>query len=505
MHRHFGKGVIWLVTLLVFIALEGLLSWVTWEVYEGKKAFILERNSAVFADVHRSTRLAYTKLTKLLYDEVINKPDIIAIFKKADEADPQLQAKVRNQLYERLLPTFRRLKALNLRQLHFHLSDGTSFLRFHRPEKFGDSLVGVRYSVELANREKRYVEGFEEGRVYNGFRHVFPLFDETGNHLGSVEISLSFDALRNDMEMTTGDHIDFAIRRDLVERKVWPEAQAHYRPSLISPDYLYERRDASERLGHAEYDAVAGGIAEEASALMAQNRRFALYRKGYVIVFEPVSNVEGAEGAAYLIGYNATNAVNEILESSVTLWGVSSFVVLLTTLLLYLLMDKMSHISKVATYDMLTGLLNRNHLTQRIEDEMARTARTRDPFSIIFLDIDNFKGLNDLFGHELGDRVLKQVAALLKENIRRNDIVGRWGGEEFLVCLPHTGCDAAAVVAEKLRQAIASDDFEIGKSVTCSFGVACHSEDEHFEATISRADGGLYRAKAEGKNRVVVL
>ena len=163
----------------------------------------------------------------------------------------------------------------------------------------------------------------------------------------------------------------------------------------------------------------------------------------------------------------------------------------------------MVQISALATYDPLTRLYNRSSLTNRIEDEMARVKRTKDTFTIIYLDVDNFKSMNDRFGHETGDRVLQKLSELLVENVRRNDAVGRWGGEEFLVCLPHTDHDEGMIVAEKLRQAVATEDFEIGESVTCSFGLTVYEEGETIDTLIARADEHLYHAKAEGKNRVL--
>ncbi len=505
MEQHFKKTTIWIVTLLVFFVLEGVLSLIAWQMYEGKKAFILERNSKVFEDVYQSTRRAYKNLTKLLYEEVINRPDVIAIFERAREGDPQIQAEVRRELYERLKPTYDRLQALNLKQLHFHLPDGTSFLRFHRPEKFGDDLSSVRYSVMKANRDKGYVEGFEEGRVYNGFRHVYPVFDARGNHLGSVETSLSFNALRLDIESTTGEHIDFVVRRDIVEKKVWDRERSNYGPSLVSPDYLYEKVDPSERHRRHDHDSVTLSIAKEAEALMRKGHRFALYAEGYIVTFEPITNVEGSAAAAYLIGYSKSNAVGEVLESTLTLWWLSSALIVLASVLFYMLMLKVSHVSRLATYDALTELLNRSAMTRRLEDEAARTERTHDTFAILFIDVDDFKALNDRFGHETGDRVLKHLGRIFQMNIRRNDAVGRWGGEEFLVCLPHTPSEDAEAAAEKLRMAVVTYDFGTDGPVSCSFGLTVYHEGEAIDVAVSRADEALYRAKAEGKNRVVTV
>ena len=489
-------------SLLLFVLLEGMMSLLIWRSYEEKKAFILDRNAKIFDDVYASSRLGYSKITKLLYEEIINRPEIIEIFKDASDEDPDVQALARKRLYEALEPTYERMHFLNLKQLHFHLSDGTSFLRFHRPEKFGDNLTGIRYSVELANREKRYVEGFEEGRIYNGFRHVYPLFDADGNHLGSVEASLSFAALRSDIEEVIGNHVDFVVKRSLVEKKVWKEEQSHYFPSLISSDYLHEYTPEASSKIPLNHDGVTLDIEQEASKKMAQGDRFALYRDGYIVSFIPISNIRGEEGAAYLISYNRSNALTPLKHDAIVMWLFGLATALLSASLAYLLMQKMAEISELAAYDGMTGVLNRNSLGRRIEEEIARTGRSGEPFSLIYIDIDHFKGINDRFGHAAGDRVLKGFAALLFENVRQTDAVGRWGGEEFLVCLPQTGCREAMIVAEKLRNAVISYDFGLPTEVTGSFGVTAYREGETIDTLVSRADRHLYRAKVGGRNQV---
>jgi len=490
--------------LLFFLLLETALSWMSWHLYADKRDVVLGRDLETLGELYENTQLAYRKLTRLLYDEVINRPDVIAIFERADEQDPQLQQEVRRKLYDRLLPTYERLKSLNLRQLHFHLPDATSFLRFHYPSKYGDSLAGIRYSVEKANREKVYVEGFEEGRVYNGFRHVYPLFDAAGRHLGSVETSLSFAALREDLEATTGDHIDLVVKRAIVEKKVWEGERKHYVPSRLSPAYVQERSSLPES-GHDEAHRIpAERLAEEGAARMAKGERFALYAGGYVVAFYPIANVAGDPAAAYMIRYDRTEALESIARSHRFLWGFGSLGAVSAALLLYLLLVKMRTAAHMARYDALTGLLNRHSMGERLDDEIARARRTGDPLALVYVDLDHFKKINDRYGHGTGDTVLRHAARLFSENLRRHDALGRWGGEEFLVCLPHTDLEAARAVAQKLRLAVATYDFELDAPLTCSFGVTCYRLGESAELLLSRADEQLYRAKEEGRDRVCV-
>jgi len=157
----------------------------------------------------------------------------------------------------------------------------------------------------------------------------------------------------------------------------------------------------------------------------------------------------------------------------------------------------------MAVTDGLTGLYNHRFIFERLEEETAKVTRYERPLSIIMLDIDNFKAVNDTFGHRTGDNVLQSAAHAIMACIRKTDVAGRYGGEEFLVLLPETDLADAKVVAEKIRSTVAQLRFETKElSITISAGIAEAQQGESFEAFINRADTNLYRAKRSGKNRV---
>jgi two-component system cell cycle response regulator len=159
-----------------------------------------------------------------------------------------------------------------------------------------------------------------------------------------------------------------------------------------------------------------------------------------------------------------------------------------------------------ATHDGLTGLLNRNSILTRLGEEIVRHQRESRPLSLLMVDLDRFKLVNDTYGHLAGDAVLCEAAARMSAVARCYDGLGRYGGEEFLVVLP--GCDLAAALAqaERLREAICATPVALpngGLPVTCSIGVAC-AEGARAETLIRYADEALYQAKAQGRNRVVL-
>lgn len=166
------------------------------------------------------------------------------------------------------------------------------------------------------------------------------------------------------------------------------------------------------------------------------------------------------------------------------------------------LRKQQSALERLATIDTLTGLPNRRRLEEASQLQMARVKRYGEKLSVIMIDVDKFKSVNDTHGHQAGDLVLQNVAQVLAATVRESDFVGRWGGEEFMVLCPATRRGDAAIVAEKLRAAVAAHDFPIVGSKTASFGVAELAAGESLDHAVERADSALYRAKENGRNRV---
>ena len=162
----------------------------------------------------------------------------------------------------------------------------------------------------------------------------------------------------------------------------------------------------------------------------------------------------------------------------------------------------------MARTDILTGLWNRGHLLERFSEEFLRARRQARPLGCLLLDLDHFKSVNDRFGHPAGDRVLRQVGAILAAEVRKYDIVGRIGGEEFLIVVTEAPLVSLVDLAERIRVAVEKgiriEEAPEGFTVTVSIGVADMSAaDQNIDAIIKRADDALYRAKKEGRNRVI--
>lgn len=184
---------------------------------------------------------------------------------------------------------------------------------------------------------------------------------------------------------------------------------------------------------------------------------------------------------------------------------ISFLVTLLVLLLTWLVLNRYhTRVEKMATTDKLTGLFNRHAAMILLNRALARYRRSRQPISVLVIDIDHFKRINDRYGHGVGDEVLRRIAQILRSTLRESDVVVRWGGEEFLILLHECDLRQAQLLAEKLRQAVQQAAVcGADRHVTISVGVASLAKDTSVEAWIERADAALYQAKANGRNQVV--
>lgn len=170
--------------------------------------------------------------------------------------------------------------------------------------------------------------------------------------------------------------------------------------------------------------------------------------------------------------------------------------------------EREARIRQMSRTDALTGLPNRRHILEQAEAAASRTARTGEVFTLAVLDLDHFKSVNDTWGHPVGDAVLRAAAYCLREHLRQGDLVGRFGGEEFLVLLPATPATTAVEVLERLRQALRRLVIDNGAGgqlgISASFGAAIHGMGDELQHSICRADEALYAAKTAGRDRVVL-
>lgn len=160
----------------------------------------------------------------------------------------------------------------------------------------------------------------------------------------------------------------------------------------------------------------------------------------------------------------------------------------------------------LANRDYLTGIFNRRYMVEKMKEEYSKFLTSKQPFSIGIFDIDNFKKINDSYGHECGDFILISLTKSIEESIRKEDCLARWGGEEFILMLPETDIKNAGILFEKIREKVQQTKYNyngVNLSITFTCGVSEIAEDENIDSCIVRADAALYKGKTSGKNKVV--
>ena len=211
---------------------------------------ILEKNERLLALEKRTSSThekqinasiyQYQTSTKFIFESIVNNNDILLLQNKALETnDKELRDKYRKDLYTKLTPFYKDLKEYGIKQFHFHFPDSTSFLRFHKPSKYGDNLKNIRESIVIANRDFKIVQGFEEGRIFNGYRFVYPLFYKN-KHIGSVETSIGFNAINNISKNVHSVYQYMILNKDVVKGKVFSGERKNYEPSTINSNFYHE-------------------------------------------------------------------------------------------------------------------------------------------------------------------------------------------------------------------------------------------------------------------------
>lgn len=575
----------------------------------------------------------YEDMAQAVFQASINRPEVLDIMSRVDED----AANSRRQLLELLILDYEKFFRQQLRQLHFHLPNNKSFLRFHRPGKHGDDLTDMRPMVRWTNALQQPIHGFENGRIFSGFRSVFPLLSERKGqrqHLGSVEIAFSAFVFARELAHELGDKVGYLVPAPQVDGILFNEDAGNFVPSPI-PGFYFQRETHEQlehaglglnltRLGDLEVIAKAmrtGQVFSLSDASLRQLYSFIplenpVTRELAAVLVLQSQDAFLAERAAYfriLLGMGVLGALlislfswrsneakahiqalltktqsildaqNSIMVISdgvhlmdhnrqlLEFFGVPSTEVLKTRYACiceaFVRDDKFFHLGKVpagvhwlahlqqlpkrehivsmrdiggrphafalalshvdnlyiisfsdisdtmrehfdlaerVVRDKLTGAYNREFFANRIDELIKEAGDGHLMLGFILFDIDHFKRINDSYGHARGDLVLIQLVQLAERTLRYEDILIRWGGEEFLILAQVPSIEQLIRIAENLRSQMQADNHpEVGQ-VTCSFGVGLYQEGEVPEAVLERADKALYRAKELGRNRVEV-
>jgi len=590
-------------------------------------ALIVIAVSSAFTFFHISNESRYaqertqrsSENVKMAFDTMVRDTEHFYIFRayaniRSDGVLEAIKKRDTQTLYRLTLPRYKTLCEENpsLSIMQFHASDGTSILRMHLKEQFGDNIAARRPMIRTVHENHTMLTGFEGGLGGMAFRVVMPVF-ENDTYVGALEFGIDTSYFVDKIKQMTGSENIFLIHKDMLgaaDKSTYQEGMGEYRYSTISeelkpylnefialnptmesknvrlngkdyeinPLYLHDAQDTKVGIILTINDVTGGyqniletilasilltvvlmvifwGLFEYAfGTLMGKLKLQERYIETILNSQKNIIVVSGEEGLIYAnrsfydyFGYSSIEAFrdqhscicdffeagesNEYLQPEVdgirwtdylTQYNMKEHKVKMTlrnkTSIFTVHSQKMEYedqirhvvvfsditkLNELATKDALTHVSNRFQFDKVLGHSITLSQRYGRALSIILIDIDFFKEVNDTYGHLAGDKVLKTLAKVLSDGIRKSDVIARWGGEEFVILLPDSELSSAVKLAETLRIKVAEHDFKLVDPITCSMGVSRWNEGENSDQLLRRVDEKLYLAKASGRNRVI--
>jgi len=312
-----------------------------------------------------SAILDFQNETEIIFYNIINTESILKLQQKALLAKNENERNhYRKELFQKLSPLYKHLKTFGLKQLHFHFPDATSFLRFHKPNRFGDNLTTIRPSLVAVNRTLEPISGFEEGRIYNGYRFVYPLIYKK-KHIGSVEVSIGFNAINDRSQMIYKTYQYMILNKNVVEDKVFNGEKKNYEVSMINANFYHEANafvnkekifaDGSGSISLKLFSKInthlkKRGLFKKLNKYEDFIEYIKIDEKYYQISFHPIENILKQE-IGYIISYKKSLEYRAILKEY---YIKVQFIILIIILLFFFLYkmqkdkDKLHEYSKKA-------------------------------------------------------------------------------------------------------------------------------------------------------------
>ena len=289
-------------------------------------------------------KITYENLKKLSQNTfygIINKPDIFNNIKTINDES-------RVKLYESFISDYNRLLEYNFNQIHFHTKNNISFLRMHKSDVFGDDLSTIRKSVVETNKELRPIEGFEIGRFINGFRFVYPIFDENLFHIGSVEVSASSEAFELNYEKDFVSDLHFLLRKDIAKEKMYDEPFNQLLTSFENEDYIFNENGKNELYHFKNENLYSKKDRNHIKKMMSDGNSFIMYKNNSnnhtTIYYKAITNILGINNVAYLVIYTNSEYL-KLLSKNYTI--ANMLILLIIIIFLFLMHSKYEEINKI--------------------------------------------------------------------------------------------------------------------------------------------------------------
>lgn len=431
-----------LISSLIFIFLEIFFVFFLYQSYQKNLKDHLKNVGEHSAIVINSVYKMNEASANVFMSEAVCNEKVLNLFSCAFKADNSTQNIIRDSLYKILLPSYKRIEKFNYQQLHFHLPDNTSFLRFHRKEKFGDNLTDFRPTVKYVNEFKKNATGFEEGRIFNGFRYVFPLFYDN-KHIGSAEISFSCKAIIESIDKQHLVVFDFILLKKVVTSHVFKSEQNNYVESKYSSNFLTEiffedsinKTKILEEVNIEDFKNKVSKINKLDEKLKKFNtfsENINYKNKLCIVSFVPIKNFENIP-VAYFVSFNFDEEYSYTINSYKTYLVIVSFFIFgLVCFFSYLIVSRKTEILNRKNIEKQNETINIMLSELDIKNaELNKANSTKDKFfSILAHDLIN--PFNQIIG----------FSSIIKNNIEENnlekakqftDIVNKTGNKTYIL------------------------------------------------------------------------
>lgn len=322
-NRFFKKYRLYIIAVLAFLILEaGAVSSIVASSVQ-REEYFLDQKTNLLSTGYYLIQNEFRISSEIFFHEILNRPEVLTLLAKANQADEKTQSQLRTELFTQLNSEYLFYKEKDLSFLQFSFPDSTSFLRFHKPERFGDKLNQYLPLVNTTNQTLQPAFAFEFGRTFSGFRYAFPILHE-GQHIATVEFGYSFQAIQERLQPTNPSKFLLLINRENVESKVFPEELVNYYPSALSEKYLQQYYPASRRtevqdsnISDQTLTEVSNRLASEFNESITSQNSFSLVTQlnnnYYTLTAFPIQGIDGNTDA-YLISVSEDNSLHEYQE-----------------------------------------------------------------------------------------------------------------------------------------------------------------------------------------------
>jgi signal transduction histidine kinase len=335
------KRTLFIIVLLFFVIGSIVTSLITYDK-EKRIELYLQSQEKVLQTQYNVTYKNFNLLSQSIYNNLITNKKVLEYMEEAHKKHSSIYLQsLRTKLYKNLEKIYQEWNIIGIKQLHFHLKDNTSFLRMHKPKKYGDNLTNFRYSVSYVNKQLIPIEGLEMGKILHGFRFVYPLFSKESKHIGSVEVSISAKNFRKKLQTSFDSNVKFLINKKTVDNTAW-SADIHklYENTRISEKYYRFKDDLS--LNQNDIKNIPDNIISEIREKIKQQNTFSVYyydpNKQYnIISFLPLKDIESNKVIAYFVKHSKSDYLKALIKDYTTI--IVMVLLLLALLLLYFYRD----------------------------------------------------------------------------------------------------------------------------------------------------------------------